>query len=461
MKKIGFLIIVMVLFVIDVYADDMPTIKGSLTSTYGVNFDFEEVRAGLKEDFDFDIIWPLIPYEYSEEGENGKFRIETDFTGSLDLTILNQDSEWVSDQDIGQKLTLEISNFYSKIYYDNLYFLVGSKRTGYERQDGYDITRSTDKVRANWAYLTSRVAWSYILNNDYQVDRGSDIINGVDGAQGSEDSIGFGGDTDNLSWIFMFGTKNDWTVDEDNRFDIGYNVSYTGIDSLTINQGTFTRIQNDESIELGAGVGFEYSYPISQSLTLKPNVGTDVFVTDLEETLLKGTEISYGVTLEWPGVSGYGYIPLQENEDNKGELNNHRSSGITIAGINYIDGNTSDDDQFNIKISALDPREGGLVNNLELAALVEIVDVSEIANDEHNLAFGLYADYTILDAYRPKVNAVMRTIDDDRKFPVELSVGVVYVGIPSAEIGIVYENDNLSTIEDKPGRILFSVKSLF
>lgn len=459
MKRVHILLILVSLITAVIYSNT-PEVKGEIKSTYGVNFDYDQVRSGLKEDFNFDIVWPLVPYEHSSKGEQGDFRVETSLTGALDFTILDHGNGWT--QDTEPTWTVHFSNIYSKIYLDSIYFLVGARDTNYEHADGYTISTSADKIRANWAALTSRVAWSYLLTPDYNISQDSDYLNGIDGEQGSESSIGLGGDVNDLSWLFLFGTQNDWTVDEDNRFDLGYNVSFTGIPSLTINQGLFTRIQKDENVELGAGLGLEYKIPLTGTLVIKPNVGADIFITDLENTTLQGTEIAYGITVEWPGAAGYGDSHLQESSNNKGEFKNQRYSGLTISGINYIDGDDEENDEFNLKLSLVDTRDAGLIPGLEIEALVEIVDVTKIADDEHNLAFGLYADYTVADFFRPKVHGVMRTIDsEDRSYPIELSVGVDYVGLNSTTISLVYENDNLSEFEEKPGRVLLSVTSSF
>ncbi|GAB6090561.1 hypothetical protein [Spirochaeta dissipatitropha] len=457
-RKSCILLLVLLAMALNGFSLEGPQVDGVLSATFGINFDYEEVRLGLSEKFQFDISWPLLPYTHiASSGENEKFRMETSFTGFLEYSIENQSSGW--EQNPAANWTINFSDVYSRIYFDRLYFLVGASETNYERLDGYNLISSSDRIRANWAYLTSRVAWSYLFTPDYNISEKADMVGGIDGNQGSESSVGIGGDHDTLSWLFMFGTLNDWTVDASNRYDIGYNVSYTGISNLRLNQGAFVRYAED-LLDLGAGIGAEYSYPISNELVLKPNAGVDIHVKNLNDLSLSGAEIAYGLTLEWPGADSYGFLALQEDSRRWKQIN-LRYSGVTISGINYIDGDSAENDSFNLRFSALDPRDGGLVHALELAALLELEDVLQIPNEGHNIAFGLYVDYTFAGSFRPKLHTVMKTLGPERDFPVSLSVGIDYVGLPFAEFGLVYENDDLSSFQEKPGRILLSAKTFF
>lgn len=457
-RKTGFLFVILIALAANGFSLESPQINGVLSATFGVNFDYEEVRVGLSERFQFDLAWPLLPYTHiSSAGENEKFRMEISFTGFLEYSIENQTSGW--EQNPASNWTINFSDVYSRIYYDNLYFLVGAEETNYERLDGYNLISSSDRIRANWAYLTSRVAWSYLFNPDYNISNKADMVGGIDGNRGTESSVGIGGDHQSLSWLFMFGTLNDWTVDAANRYDLGYNINFRGISNLNLNQGTYVRYV-DDLFDLGAGIGAEYSYPIIKDLVLKPNLGFDIYVNNLQEMSVSGAEIAYGISLEWPGAESYGFLPLQEDH-RPWKQTNLRYSGLTISGIHYIDGDSAENDSLNLRFSVLDPRDGGLVHSLELAALVELEDVLKISDDAHNLAFGLYADYTINGAVRPKVNTVMRSLGPDRDYPVSLSVGLDYVGLPFAEFGLAYENDDLSAFQEKPGRILLSAKTFF
>jgi len=473
MKKtsIAFLFLLsgVMLFAADKGVGDSATVNASFETIWGV--DLNTGYTGFDKAVDIDFEWALGEWsDYSSDISEVSFSKPYGMAfisgGLINFRILDhqdarsgdrerdniEDNRTKSASGFGDDLEIQImfENAWSKIIFNPFYVLLEADIQNFDRQNGYNFEKNQDAIRANWAYIGSRIPLSYILDsNDWWKDGETDAIQnevtneGVKVADTAGVSLGYGGEK--LKAAYSIGTQKNWETNEFNRYDMAFDIEVKPVNKLTLNASVVSGI-NYENFPVKFGVGSAYEFPLGYTnFNLQPFGGLDAYFSGQGDDAYKymNTEVAYGVNFTWPGENGWGFEWLSDDDRN-------RYSGITLSGNTVT---IEEETRNNLSITMFEDTVTGLIPDLGSSLLFEIKD---LGSADQQLAYGAYVEYLFHGMARPfmKVESKSGDLDGDIAF----SGGTEFLFIPNAGITAKYESQTINDTAADAGLVTVAVK---
>lgn len=419
-----------------VYEFELGTIWG---------YDFETEQSGFKEiiDLDFKYIFNRHTNYKSDLGgiDYDKPYGELEVSGmSVETAFENKKGD--QEKDLPMLVDINYELIYGRIMFDPFYLLVAASEEGnrYSRNHGYTFSRGTSSIRANVAHIGYNVPWSgeMILQGPYADGGAWNSVNEI----GAAALLGLGYIFGATEMMLQVGSEKDWKTNENNEYQIGFQIESNPVGNLTLKANGFTGV-NYDIMPINFGVGAGYRYELNDTLALVPFVAYDhTFIGKVgSPTDSFKSEITAAVSLVWPGGIGWGYEPLNDTDLN-------RYSGLTVGtDITTVGDN---DPKAVLVISSFEETSGGLVPNLGASVVVEIDDLTNTKDlDYKRIAFGVYLDYNVMDILKPFVRTTKTSGLEES--PILFESGIEYTAIPNTIITVGFDTADISDLENNKG----------
>ncbi|MBN2618026.1 MAG: hypothetical protein JXR64_06905 [Spirochaetales bacterium] len=432
-------------------ANSSVKVEFELGTIFG--YDIQEGQSGFKEIIDLDFTYILNPFTiYKSDTTDIKYGDPygiVDVSGcSVELNINDESGDKNSYSDTLISINYEL--IYGKIVFDPFYLLVAASSAGnhYDRNNGWNFSRGTSRIRANIAHIGYNVPWTGIVSvAPWSISGAADAIDN----EGAESMLGIGYIVGMTEMMVQVGSQYDWETNENNELDFGYQIESNPIGNLTLKGQLFTGI-NYDVLPLNFSVGAGYYQDITSNLNLTPFIGYDGTFVEGEDPSLDNlkSETSVGISLGWPGSVGWGYEPLNDKDYD-------RFSGVTI-GTSVLT-LPEEDPRISIGLSLFEDGKAGLIPNIGSSIVFEIYDLTDyMATDRGYIktSYGVYLDYNINDILKPYTRVKKLEGKDDS--PVKLEAGFEYTAIPNTVITVSYETENVVDISNNKGLFITEFK---
>jgi len=415
------------------------TLEGKAKASAGYSLDNEAF--GITDQFDIDFKWGAMGYGKRESEVSDDTAPHGIFSAAgFELSVQRQDI--AGRQDAAFNWIMDLGQLWARVVLNPMLTLhVASDGSSYKRaESGYNFMQSFDAAGSNLAHIGARFQYSTYRGQWDDATVEEDIVSNNVAENGN---IGLLFDLDMIKGIASLGTASDWNEtndDQKNKLEGGLALEVAPLDPLLVQaMGNYSMATE----VAGYSAAAQWKQDVTDDISVAPRVAYDgkMFTADS----YSDSEISAGVTVVWPGISGYGHhrflasdnFYMSSGFDAKG----NRYSGLD-AGLTYgLMGADNAEDVLNARVTMLEETEGGLIPNLGMTFFFEVKDILDASKAQEE-AYGVYVDYLINGNIRP---ALYVGEPNDDALHVEASVE--YTGIENTAFQLSYKNDRLVVLE--------------
>jgi len=418
-------------------------------------YDLQNNQSGFTELIDLDLVWEIAPYKDhitdSSDVEWGNPYGVTMFSGGhLLMKIENvpggmNASDGEGDYTMEPVFSLNYERLWGKIVFDPFYLLVAANsHNHYNRVTGFSFAAANNMPRADWAHLGYRVQkWAGAVNNvsDFYTIGGN--ANTVSASSANEGALGLGFITGPTE-IFAQVSSKQMQSNPDNEYEASLAVESNPVGNLILKASVFGGINYATYSDMPLALSFDmgYRFDLSQALAFVPHTAMDVRFVGTNDAPFSETETEnvVGLSLDWPGTSGWGDNPLADAESNV-------FSGISVE-ASITNRPSFDVPVINLVASMHEDTSGGLIPNLGTTWVYEMANIQD--SDKLKNTYGVYLDYNIWDQYKPYTR-IKKVQDSPIYKEVAGEFGLEITTIPSTVFKLIYESPDISKLSDNKG----------